>query len=120
MANTDEIILTTCPRDCNATCGAAVVKPTGKVVHVRGDLNPPVSRGKLCVKCSIGYNREWRDPQARLTRPLRRIGPKGAGRFEPVSWDVALAAIAERLKHISATAGPPTIPNTHYSGTLSL
>jgi anaerobic selenocysteine-containing dehydrogenase len=120
MTNTDEIILTTCPRDCYDTCGVAVVRRDGKVIHVRGDLSHPVSRGKLCVKCSIGYNREWRDPQARLTRPLRRIGPKGVGRFEPVSWDVALAAIAERLKHISATAGPQTILNTHYSGTISL
>ena len=40
-----------------------------------------MSRGKLCAKCSIGYNREWRDPQARLTRPLRRVGPKGEGSF---------------------------------------
>jgi anaerobic selenocysteine-containing dehydrogenase len=120
MANTDEIILTTCPRDCYDTCGIAVVKRNGKIAHVRGDLTHPVSRGKLCAKCSIGYNREWLDPQARLTQPLRRIGPKGAGRFEPVSWDVALTAIAERLKRIIATAGAQTILNTHYSGTISL
>src|SRR6266496_4127728 len=98
MAHTDEIILTTCPRDCYDTCGVAVVKRNGKITHVRGDPNHPVSRGKLCVKCSIGYNREWRDPQARLTRPLRRIGPKGAGRFEPVSWDVALAVRSEERR----------------------
>lgn len=116
----DQIILTTCPRDCYDTCGIAVVKRNGVVTQVRGDLNHPVSRGKLCVKCSIGYNREWRDPQARLTRPLRRVGPKGAGRFEPVSWDLALTTIAERLKTIVATTGPQTILNTHYSGTISL
>jgi anaerobic selenocysteine-containing dehydrogenase len=120
MANTDEIVLTTCPRDCYDTCGITVVKRDGKIAHVRGDANHPVSRGKLCAKCSIGYNREWRDPQARLTRPLRRSGPKGAGRFEPVSWETALAAIAERLKEIVATSGPQTILNTHYSGTISL
>jgi anaerobic selenocysteine-containing dehydrogenase len=120
MANTDEIILTTCPRDCYDTCGIAVVKHNGKIAHVRGDPNHPVSRGKLCAKCSIGYNREWRDPQVRLTQPLRRIGPKGTGRFESVSWDTALAAIAERLKQIIATTGAQTILNTHYSGTISL
>ena len=83
MPETREIIRTTCPRDCFDTCGIAVVKRHGVVVHVRGDPQHPVSRGKLCPKCSIGYNREWRDPQARLTRPLRRVGPKGEGRFEP-------------------------------------
>jgi anaerobic selenocysteine-containing dehydrogenase len=115
-----EVVLTTCPRDCYDTCGVAVVKRGGQVTHVRGDPDHFVSRGKLCVKCTIAYNREWRDPQARLTRPLRRVGPKGAGRFEPVSWDAAFAAIAERLKQVVATAGPQAILNAHYSGTISL
>jgi anaerobic selenocysteine-containing dehydrogenase len=115
-----EVVLTTCPRDCYDTCGVAVVKRGGEVTHVRGDPDHFVSRGKLCVKCTIAYNREWRDPQARLTRPLRRVGPKGAGRFEPVSWDAALGAIAERLQQIVATAGPQAILNAHYSGTISL
>ena len=58
--------------------------------------------------------------RARLTHPLRRVGRKGEGRFEPVSWDVALASVAERLNHIVATIGPQAILNTHYSGTISL
>ena len=120
MPDSQEIILTTCPRDCYDTCGIAVVKRHGVVAHVRGDPHHPVSRGKLCAKCSIGYNREWRDPQARLTRPLRRVGPKGEGRFEPVSWEEALAAIAHRLTQITATTGPHTIINAHYTGTISL
>jgi anaerobic selenocysteine-containing dehydrogenase len=120
MPDSQEIILTTCPRDCFDTCGIAVVKRNGVIAHVRGDPNHPVSRGKLCAKCSMSYNREWRDPQARLTRPLRRIGLKGEGRFEPVSWDTALAAIADRFKQVVATTGPQTIINTHYTGTISL
>jgi anaerobic selenocysteine-containing dehydrogenase len=120
MPDGQEIILTTCPRDCFDTCGIAVVKRNGAITHVRGDPHHPVSRGKLCAKCSIGYNREWRDPQARLTRPLRRVGPKGEGRFEPISWDAALATIAGRLQQIVSTAGPHTIINTHYTGTISL
>ena len=73
MPDSQEIILTTCPRDCFDTCGIAVVKRNGVIAHVRGDPSHPVSRGKLCAKCSISYNREWRNPQARLTRPLRRV-----------------------------------------------
>ena len=78
MPATREIIRTTCPRDCFDTCGIAVVKRNGVIAHVRGDPRHPVSRGKLCTKCSIGYNREWRDPQARLARPLRWAQGRGS------------------------------------------
>jgi anaerobic selenocysteine-containing dehydrogenase len=115
-----EIVRTTCPRDCYDSCGILVVKRDGFVRQVRGDPDHSVSRGKLCEKCSAGYNREWRDPKVRLTQPLRRVGRKGEGRFESVSWDVALAAIAERFRAVTATSGAHTIINTHYTGTISL
>jgi anaerobic selenocysteine-containing dehydrogenase len=120
MSALEEIIRTACPRDCYDTCGVTVQKRKGAIDSVRGDPAHFVSQGQLCTKCSIGYNNEWLDPRARLTRPLRRVGRKGEGRFEPVSWEVAIAAITDRLKHIAATAGPQAILNTHYSGTISL
>jgi anaerobic selenocysteine-containing dehydrogenase len=80
----DEVVLTTCPRDCYDACGIAVVKRDGEIRHVRGDPEHPVSRGRLCRKCSIGYNGAFRDPAARLTQPLRRVGQKGKGGFETV------------------------------------
>lgn len=120
MRAPEEIIRTTCPRDCYDTCGVAVHKRNGAIESVRGDPAHFVSQGQLCAKCSIGYNNEWIDPRARLTRPLRRVGGKGEGRFEPVSWDHALTEIAGRLKRIVASAGPQAILNTHYSGTISL
>jgi anaerobic selenocysteine-containing dehydrogenase len=119
-ATTDEVVLTTCPRDCYDACGVAVVKRGGKIRHVRGDPDHAVSRGRLCVKCSTAYNGVLLDPQARLLTPLRRVGVKGSGRFEPVSWDEALAEIAERLHAINAGAGPETILNAHYTGTFAL
>ncbi len=120
MREPEEIVRTACPRDCYDTCGVAVHKRNGVIEAVRGDPGHFVSRGQLCPKCSIGYNNEWLDPRVRLTRPLRRIGRKGEGRFEPVSWDTALSSIADRLKRIVAGAGPQAILNTHYSGTISL
>jgi anaerobic selenocysteine-containing dehydrogenase len=120
MSELEEIVRTACPRDCYDTCGVAVHKRNGAIESVRGDPAHFVSRGQLCVKCSIGYNNEWLDPRARLTRPLRRVGRKGEGRFEPVSWDAAIGAIAGRLKQILTGAGPQAILNTHYSGTISL
>ena len=92
----------------------------GHVTAVRGNPAHAVSRGALCGKCSTAYNREWRDPKFRLTQPLRRMGAKGAGRFEPVSWDTAFAEIAQRLHHIIASHGARTILNAHYTGTISL
>lgn len=120
MATAPEIILTTCPRDCYDSCGVEVRLRDGAIAQVRGDSNHPMSRGALCVKCSAGYNNEWRDPDVRLTRPLRRVGPKGAGQFTPVSWDEALETIAERLRLIDDRSGAQTVINAHYSGTLSL
>jgi anaerobic selenocysteine-containing dehydrogenase len=120
IAQVDEVVLTTCPRDCYDACGIAVVKRDGAIRHVRGDPEHAVSRGKLCRKCSIGYNGAFLDPGARLTRPLRRTGAKGEGRFEPASWDDALGDIAERLRRIEATAGAHTVLNAHYTGTFSL
>jgi anaerobic selenocysteine-containing dehydrogenase len=120
VAQVDEVVLTTCPRDCYDACGIAVVKRDGAIRHVRGDPDHPVARGKLCRKCSIGYNGAFLDPQDRLTRPLRRAGAKGEGRFEPVSWDEALGEIAERVRRVEATAGAHTVLNAHYTGTFSL
>src|SRR5215217_3839198 len=120
MATETETILTTCPRDCYDSCGVAVRIRDGKIVQVRGDPNHPMSRGALCVKCSTGYNNEWLDPNVRLTRPLRSVGPKGSGQFTPISWDEAIGVIADQLQRVVAGSGAQTIINAHYSGTLSL
>src|SRR5262245_19473036 len=120
MAATSEIVRTTCPRGCYDSCGIVVVKRRGLVRQVRSDPDHPVSRGKLGEKCSAGYNREWRDPRDRVTQPMRRVGRKGEGRFEAVSWNTALTTIAERFRSIVATTGPQAIINTHYTGTISL
>ena len=115
----DEVILTTCPRDCYDTCGILVHRHDGAITAVRGDPSHPVSRGTLCGKCSTAYNQEWRDPERRLLEPLRRVGKKGAGRFESIDWETALAEIAGRLKSAIAAHGAHSILNAHYTGTIS-
>jgi anaerobic selenocysteine-containing dehydrogenase len=112
----DQVVLTTCPRDCYDACGVAVVVRDGAIRHVRGDPAHRVSRGRLCRKCSIGYNGAFLDPGARLARPLRRIGAKGEGRFEAVSWEEAVAGIASRLRGVDGRK----VLNAHYTGTFSL
>jgi anaerobic selenocysteine-containing dehydrogenase len=114
-----EIIRTTCPRDCYDACGIAVVKAKDGRIKVLGDPDHAVSRGALCGKCAIAYNGAYLDPKARLTQPLRRIGPKGSGQYVAVTWDDALAEIAARLKDIVARSGAEAIWHTHYTGTCS-
>jgi anaerobic selenocysteine-containing dehydrogenase len=118
----DRTILTTCPRDCYDACGIEVaVRADGTIRHVRGDPAHPVSRGRLCPKCTAAYNGVFLDPRARLTAPLRRAGAKGAGRWRTTTWDEALATVAEQLTQIAgepgAGAGAGTILNAHYTGT---
>ena len=115
-----DTVLTTCPRDCYDTCGMWVHRRNGVVIAVRGNPTHAVSRGTLCGKCSTAYNREWRDPQRRLSQPMRRVGAKGSGRFEPISWDRACHEIALRLKGIAEGQGAQAILNAHYTGTISL
>ena len=112
----DELIRTTCPRDCYDACGVEVAVRDGRIRHVRGDRAHPVSRGRLCRKCATAYNGVMLDPAARLTAPLRRNGPKGAGAFVAVSWEEALAEIAERLRAIPGES----VLNAHYTGTFAL
>jgi len=87
-----------CPLDCQDSCAWIAHVANGRVTGVTGAKDHPVTRGVLCAKV--------RDYQAhtssddRLLYPLRRSGPKGEGRFERVSWDVALDSIASRFREI--------------------
>lgn len=120
MAVNKEIIKTTCPRDCYDACGIEVLRENGKIVSVRGDKDHYFSRGKLCAKCQIFYNGVLLEEGERLTQPLRRVGAKGEGRFEPVSWETAISEIAARFSHIAGANGPEKILHAHYTGTCSL
>lgn len=112
-------VRTTCPRDCYDACGVLAVHREGRLV-VRGDPDHPVSRGALCRKCTIAYNGVLQDPRARLSTPLRRVGSKGEGRFEAISWDEALAEAAARLGAVIELRGAASIVNVHYTGTCGL
>ncbi len=117
----DEVILTTCPRDCYDACGVAVVKRDGEIRHVRGDRGHPVSRGRLCVKCATAYNGVLRDPGARLLTPLRRTGSQGQRPVRAGLVGVGYARRSpQRLQAIVADFGAAAILNAHYTGTFSM
>ncbi|RYF40508.1 MAG: molybdopterin oxidoreductase family protein, partial [Comamonadaceae bacterium] len=108
-------VLGACPHDCPDTCALVTTVQDGKAVKLQGNPAHPHTGGVLCTKVSRYIERN--DHAERLTQPLKRSGPKGSGQFEPVTWDEALDAIAERfhaLKH------PETIVPYSYAGTMGL
>ena len=114
------LLRTTCPRDCYDGCGISVELEGDRIQRVLGDPDHPVSRGKLCGKCALAYNGVWRDPDARLTRPLRRTGAKGSGQFEAISWEDALSECAQHLGNVLEQYGGDRILHAHYTGTCSM
>jgi anaerobic selenocysteine-containing dehydrogenase len=116
----EQTVKTTCPRDCYDSCGiVASVRPDG-TVRVSGDPDHPVARGSLCAKCGVAYNGVFQDTAARLTTALRRTGPKGSGKFEPVGLDTAIDEVGKRLSDVIAERGPADVLTMNYSGTMSL
>jgi anaerobic selenocysteine-containing dehydrogenase len=107
-----------CPLNCPDTCGIVTEVEDGRVVRTKGDPDHPITRGWLCRKGSR-YLERHTSPD-RLLYPLRRVGPKGAGRFERITWDAALDLIAGRWEEIIAAWGPEAILPYGYSGTLGI
>ena len=109
-----------CPHDCPDTCALQVTVQQGRVIRVQGAAEHPPTHGALCTKVSRYAERSYH--AERVLQPLRRSGPKGSGRFEPVSWDEALDLVAGRLREIAARgpdAAQAVLPYS-YAGTMGL
>jgi anaerobic selenocysteine-containing dehydrogenase len=108
-----------CPHDCPDTCSMVVTVDNGRAVALRGDRDHAFTQGFLCQKVARYLDRVYH-PE-RLRYPMRRVGPKGTGQFERISWDEAVTTIAARFKEIAASAhGPQAILPYSYAGTMGL
>ncbi|MDB5082534.1 MAG: putative molybdopterin oxidoreductase [Chloroflexi bacterium] len=107
-----------CPHDCPDTCCMSVTVEDGRVTKVTGDDSHPFTQGFLCVKTNYYLERLY-SPQ-RIKYPMRRVGPKGSGQFERISWDEATRLIADRFKTIIAEDGAEAILPYSYAGTMGL
>lgn len=106
-----------CPLDCPDTCSMSVTVEDGKAIDLRGDRDHPFTRGFLCQKMATYLDRVH-SPE-RITFPMRRVGPKGAGKFERIGWDEAIATIANRFQAIADSPnGPQAILPYSYYGTM--
>lgn len=108
-----------CPHDCPDTCAMLVTVENGRAIRVAGDPAHPFTRGFLCTKVNRYVERTYHPD--RVLHPLKRVGPKGSGRFARVSWDDALDEIASRLSTIvRSPEGPQAILPYSYAGTMGL
>jgi anaerobic selenocysteine-containing dehydrogenase len=104
-----------CPLDCPDTCSLSVTVEDERVVDVRGSNANPYTAGVVCAKVSKAYP-DFVHGANRLTRPLRRVGAKGEGRFEAISWDAALDVIHDKVSGVVARYGPEAVAPFNYAG----
>ncbi|WP_298703573.1 molybdopterin-dependent oxidoreductase, partial [uncultured Veillonella sp.] len=107
-----------CPYDCPDACGLVVTVEDNRIVKVQGNRDHTFTRGSLCQKM-VHYEKVVHSPE-RLTTPLRRVGPKGSGRFEPCSWAEATQEIASQFKKAIKEYGGESIMPYSYAGTMGL
>lgn len=117
MADT-RVVRGACPHDCPDTCAMLVQVEGGRAVRVQGDPGHPVTQGFLCTKVNRYVERTYHAD--RVTTPMRRVGAKGEGRFEPATWDEALDDISARLHGVIQEHGPQAILPYSYAGTMGL
>ena len=114
-----EVRYSVCPHDCPSTCALEIERLDARTIgRVRGAGDNSYTAGVVCAK--VARYAERANHPDRLRHPLRRKGPKGAGSFEPVSWDDALDLTAEGLLAAEGRHGPEAVWPYYYAGTMGL
>jgi anaerobic selenocysteine-containing dehydrogenase len=107
-----------CPLDCQDTCAWIAEVEGDRVIGVRGAKDHPFTRGVLCAKVNDYQARTYASD--RLLHPLRRVGPKGGGQFERISWNMAIDIIAERFAAIADECGAEALLPHRYMGSMGV
>lgn len=111
-------VLGACPQDCPDTCAMVVTVESGIATNIEGNKNHPFTNGGLCVKVDNYLDKVY-SPD-RVLFPMRRVGPKGSGQFERISWDRALSEISTRFGEIVDEYGGEAIMPCSYLGTQGI
>ena len=109
----DSVVKSHC-RMCHGGCGVLVYVKDGKIAKIAGDPDCPINHGTLCSK-GIAASQLVYHPD-RLTYPVRRVGSKGSGKWERISWDEALDAIAEKILNYKESFGAESIVMGYGTG----
>jgi anaerobic selenocysteine-containing dehydrogenase len=108
-----------CPHDCPSTCALDVeILDDRTIGRVYGSQDNAYTAGVVCAKVAR-YAERIHHPD-RLTKPLRRTGPKGSGLFAPISWDDALDLVAEKFLDAERRHGAQAVWPYYYAGTMGL
>jgi anaerobic selenocysteine-containing dehydrogenase len=109
----DAVVKSHC-RMCHGGCGVLVYTKGGRVAKIAGDPDCPINHGTLCSKGLASAQLVYHPN--RLTYPVRRVGPKGSGKWERITWDEALDAIAERMLSYKKDFGAESIVMGYGTG----
>lgn len=107
-----------CPLDCPDTCSLLLHKENGRIVKVTGNPDHPITQGAICNKVRNMTERVYH-PE-RVLYPLRRVGAKGEGQFERISWEDALSEIARQFKSITDQYGSEAILPYSFYGNMGI
>lgn len=102
----DSMVKSHC-RMCHGGCGVLVYVKDGKVKKIVGDPDCPINHGTLCSKAYATIQLAYHPD--RLTYPVKRVGPRGSGQWERITWDEALNTIAERMLAYKESNGAESI-----------
>lgn len=112
-----EKTIRTCCQSSHCECGVLVQVKDGKVAKIMGDPQHPFTRGYVCVKAQAQHQLIYHAD--RLKVPLKRIGERGSGKWERISWEEALNGIAGKLEEIKNGYAPESIASIHGTGPRS-
>ena len=104
-----------CTLDCPDTCSLTVTVSDDRIVKVRGSEALPFTAGVICNKVAR-HTVPFVHGPGRLTRPLRRLGPKGSREFATISWQSALDLIHERVTAVIGRWGREAVMPLNYAG----
>jgi thiosulfate reductase/polysulfide reductase chain A len=113
VAEDRRIVRSAC-RMCHGGCGVLVHVQNGKVVKIEGNPDSPASKGKICPKGLASIDHLYHPD--RIIHPLKRVGERGEGKFERISWDEAYHIIVTKIKTIQDQYGPESVAVGHGTG----
>ena len=99
---------------CHSQCGVLVHVQNGQVIKIEGDPEHPENEGAMCVR-GLAFTQLLYHPD-RLKYPMKRVGQKGEGKWQRITWEEAYRKIAEEFNWIKEKHGPESVIFCHGTG----